>query len=845
MTAEVKISELPEAIVPLTGTELLPVVQSNITRKVAASALIPAVDAGTTTTGLPGTNAAVVNSGVGLSVVLDFTIPRGDTGATGNTGAAATIAAGTTTTGAAGTLATVVNSGSSSAAVFNFTIPQGVQGIQGIQGNTGDAATVAAGTTTTGAAGSSAIVVNSGSSSAAVFDFTIPQGTQGIQGIQGNTGNQGIPGINWLGTWGSATAYAIRDAVTYNGTSYYAIASNTNQPPPNVTYWNILAQKGTDGSGAGTVTSVGLSAPALFTVSGSPVTSIGSLGLSYSGTALPTANGGTGTTLDRPSIRPSLLLDFANTRSLDPRITFTRASTGTFYDPTSSAIAEQNLLLQSQTFGTTWITANGTLTTGILDPSSGTTATTLTATSANATVYETVTLLALPYTISFYVQRVTGTGTVNLTLDGTNFTAITVTGSWVRYSATVTPTAGSKTVGIQLVTSGDAVNIWGAQLEQRSTVSSYTLTTTATITNYIPVLQTAASGVARFNCNPTTRESLGLLIEESRTNLFTYSDDFSDAVWNKGTNSITSNTIVSPDGTLDGDKFVEDTTTGPHSISIAISVTTGTVYTLSVYAKKAERTQCAFVFSAVGFGTTTSDFFDLSNGTVLASQSGAASITAVGNDWYRIITTRTATATASSTFQIRTAASGSSSTVGNGYNGLYIWGAQLEAGAFPTSYIPTAASQVTRASDNASMTGTNFSSWYNVGQGSFYSEFIPYVTSSSSLRSIVFVDAAIPLYIVQNTTTLRTYDGTTVVVTANSITGGVAQKGAVGYGQSSVSLTLNAGTVATGSFDGQYGTTAAYFGSSNSASQLLNGTIKRFAYYPTRLSNTELQGLTS
>lgn len=303
MTAEVKISELPEAIVPLTGTELIPVVQSNITRKVAASALISAVNVGTTTTGAPGTNAAVVNSGVGLSVVLDFTIPRGATGATGSTGTAATIAAGTTTTGAAGSPATVVNSGSSSAAVFDFSIPQGIQGATGAKGDTGDtgatgtAATVAAGTTTTGAAGSSATVVNSGSSSAAVFDFTIPRGNTGATG---DTGAQGVPGINWLGTWSGVTAYAIRDAVAYNGTSYYAIAGNTNQAPPNVTYWDVLAQKGADGSGS--VSSVGLSAPALFTVSNSPVTSSGTLALTYSGTALPVANGGTNATTTQAAI---------------------------------------------------------------------------------------------------------------------------------------------------------------------------------------------------------------------------------------------------------------------------------------------------------------------------------------------------------------------------------------------------------------------------------------------------------------------------------------------------------------------------------------------------------------
>ena len=240
------------------------------------------VTTGTTTTGAAGTSASVTNSGTTSAAVLNFTIPRGDTGATGPAGSAATIAAGTTTTLSPGSSATVTNAGTSSAAVFNFGIPQGTAGA---------AATIAAGTTTTLSAGSSATVTNSGTSSAAVFNFGIPQGATGATGA---TGAQGVPGINWLGTWSSSTAYAIRDAVTYNGTSYYAIAANTNQAPPNATYWNVLAQKGADGTGA--VSSVGLSAPALFTVSGSPVTSSGTLALSYSGSALPIANGGTNAT---------------------------------------------------------------------------------------------------------------------------------------------------------------------------------------------------------------------------------------------------------------------------------------------------------------------------------------------------------------------------------------------------------------------------------------------------------------------------------------------------------------------------------------------------------------------
>jgi hypothetical protein len=233
--------------------------------------------AGSTTTGAAGTNATVVNSGSTSAAVFDFTIPRG------NTGAAATATAGTTTTGPAGTNATVTNTGTTSAAVFDFVIPRGNTGATGqgftyrnawvsgtsynaydvvtysgstyvcilavsgttippsdtthwtltaSKGDTGTSATVAAGTTTTGAAGTNASVSNSGSSSAAVFDFTIPRGNTGATG-QGYTAR---------GLWNSATTYAAYDVVYYNGSTYYALQSGTNQTPSNrPTYWSLTA----------------------------------------------------------------------------------------------------------------------------------------------------------------------------------------------------------------------------------------------------------------------------------------------------------------------------------------------------------------------------------------------------------------------------------------------------------------------------------------------------------------------------------------------------------------------------------------------------------------------------
>jgi hypothetical protein len=81
------------------------------------------------------------------------------------------------------------------------------------------------------------------------------QGPQGIQGIQGVQGIQGDPGTSfvWKGAWSGATAYVANDVVSSNGSSYVCILGHTNQEPPNITYWSLVAQKGEDGAGVGDV----------------------------------------------------------------------------------------------------------------------------------------------------------------------------------------------------------------------------------------------------------------------------------------------------------------------------------------------------------------------------------------------------------------------------------------------------------------------------------------------------------------------------------------------------------------------------------------------------------------
>ena len=156
------------------------------------------VSVGTTTTGDPGGSASVTNSGTSSDAVFNFVIPRGQQGTPGQDGITPTISAGTTTTGDSGTNASVTKDPSSteSEAIFNFTIPRGDKGDTGETGPQGSAATVSIGKTTTGNPGTSASVTNSGTSSEAVFNFTIPKGDTGSPGAKGDTGAVFTPSVS-------------------------------------------------------------------------------------------------------------------------------------------------------------------------------------------------------------------------------------------------------------------------------------------------------------------------------------------------------------------------------------------------------------------------------------------------------------------------------------------------------------------------------------------------------------------------------------------------------------------------------------------------------------------------
>jgi len=553
---------------------------------------------------------------------------------------------------------------------------------------------------------------------------------------------------------------------------------------------------------------------------------------------------------------PSLDLRFADNKLLTDAITganlvtFTRASTGTFVGSNGliqSAVT--NLLLRSEELdNASWIkqssvsvSANTTVA-----PNGTLTADTITWTSAsvNTGIYAQILsglAVSVAHTRSIYVRADSAGGTVQLT-DPTltvGITTINLTTEWQRIELTEnTPIAGSAGVWVRKTASSpNTIYLWGAQLEQSSTVGEY-IPTTSTI-----------NSAPRFDHNPTTGESLGLLVEESRTNLLLRSEELDNASWNKAASSVSANAIASPFGTTTADKLIEDSALAQHYIWQLVNVTASSSYTISIYAKAAERSEVYLSLSTFNsaFLSGVDAYFNLSNGTIRGSGVNAtAQISSTGNGWYRCSVSGTAQITTAAI--INAAATSNGTTffyIGDGTSGLFLWGAQLEAGAFATSYIPTATATVTRAADVASITGTNFSSFYNQTEGTVFAEAISVATNTSVFSiSDNSTNNRIQLETGSSTRRFRiTSSGSARYDNSVSYTFGTQGKTAGAYLDTSTNHATN-GTLGSSSTASPLPVVdRIYIGSNAAGSFPNNGTIKRLVYFPTRLPNNTLQAI--
>jgi hypothetical protein len=325
------------------------------------------------------------------------------------------------------------------------------------------------------------------------------------------------------------------------------------------------------------------------------------------------------------------------------------------------------------------------------------------------------TYLATNYTASVWVKGTAGETIRFAGQSGVEAENYTLTGEWQRLTQAWIATASNRTFNLNTSSGVTARTIYVAapQLEQSTTVGEY-IPTTSTI-----------NSAPRFDHDPTTGESLGLLMEESRQNLLLQSEDFS-TTWTNGESSENINVAVAPNGTTTADALVDTVNNSPHNVSQNVAGCAGsTSYTFSCYMKKGSKDFGALIFgpnASWGTGGGASVFFDLTNGTISASTSATGTIQALPNGWYRCTATATTVASPGTVFgRIGSSLTGSAQTYeGNGDEAIYLWGAQLEAGSFPTSYIPTTDATATRAADVASISGSNFSSWYRQDEGTVF-----------------------------------------------------------------------------------------------------------------------------
>ena len=444
--------------------------------------------------------------------------------------------------------------------------------------------------------------------------------------------------------------------------------------------------------------------------------------------------------------------------------------------------------------------------------------------------------------------------------DLTNGTIVSGTGTienagngWYKLSRSLTATTSVSSnficqlllvnTGTNTSYTGDGTSglfIWGAQLNIGSTAKPYFPTTD------------------RLNVPRLTYQNGGgggpsLLLEKQSTNLVTYSEDLTQTSWSVAQISVTANATTSPDGTQNADKIaINNGLVGGYIYQIQ-STTSSTIYTGSFFVKSAGIGFTKF-WSSVS-GAYCNAIINLSTGVITNGASPFPTIptaTNFGNGWWRVSYTETSGGGSVPIYVDAGSTSNGGDITGNGTDGIYLWGAQMEASSYPTSYIPTTSSSATRVADACYKTG--ISSLIGQTQGTM---FIDTYVGNETDEVYGWLQASLsgnPNDSIQvnragSNIQCQVYVGSTVqgIITGGTITKGQRIKVAVGYKQNDLVLYLN-GTQIGVDTSTDIPTCAvfqlgAYPPLPNDYTN--DGGINQAVLFTTRLSNSELASLTS
>lgn len=699
---------------------------------------------------------------------------------------------------------------------------------------------------------------------------------------------------------GPPTGYfSFVDKIGASNTCYYAIINTATNTISNEWEIGLGTVGGTTGSGNGTITRTSV-------LSSSNTNSLVNFSagtkqvfITYPATKAMYSDANGGITINNinslaantscyPTTKPSLILDFINNETLDPRISFSRASnttanitgSATYYDRNTEVISDQNLLRWSNdiTNANVWVdlgiyaairytaqtAPDGSNTANKLFLSATTFGSAFVA-QQNYSIYNPNWIDGNVYTYSASVWLKTDgpvSGNIVLTFSTVNQTT-NITNVWTKYTINNSGTGSNDLIfGFQSIyTDISMFWFWAPQIQQGATASlPYTPTYANPITIRMPVLMTASENTPRFDHDPVTRKPLGLLIEESRTNLLTYSGDISNAIWTIAA-GMTKTTYVGilPNG-LQGNIL---------RLTIPANLTNFfAIYNISATAQVASQDITGSIWMKLVSGNNKVGLSVQSSSK--GPQTGnnyVSKIQTIDTIWNRYFVTGNVSAPAGNYALVI----GNDGRIPSQQNmsavTVDICFGQLEIGSFATSYINTTGTPLTRNADTANISKDRFLSWFNGGEGSIYSEFMmPYLNgnqsnvyeisdSVSSYTRICFAAMTSGFqngyYFIQNngfstvvittgeTLTLQnninksvivykdnSFDLNYVALNSNIINSDFSQ-----YNQPKVPQTLNQIQLGANS-------------SNPSSIAVLNGYLRKFYYYPKALSRDTSIGLT-
>ena len=542
--------------------------------------------------------------------------------------------------------------------------------------------------------------------------------------------------------------------------------------------------------------------------------------------------------------------------------TFSRSTTGTYTD-SDGYIQDMpyNLLQYSEDFSNSfWTKTNTTVTSGFVSPNNTNNAFKLIASANDGQLIFSAVATGNSNTkaISVFAKANTTTsklriieqyysghrtdfdlnlGTIIYSNSGGTSSIENVGNGWYRCTHIQTYSSGQNFAVFAFRSAlPDSFLIWGAQLEEGTSAKTYFPTTTRL-------------NIPRVDYLNNSKGSL--ILEPQRSNLVTYSSDFSHSSYIRNQTTATTG-FISPDGNLNAYKLLEDNTNNIHRIYQTATVTGSPNTTISVYVKYLGRKNVLMRIA----DSTVGRWYDIENGVLGGIYQGApdnSSIEYVSNGWYRISITHTV----SNQCRLELWVSNTESTSayqGDTTKGVYLFGAQLEVGSYPTSYIPTSGSSVTRSRDLCDTQNLS----HVIGQTEgviFYDAILVHKSTSTSEdlfelsiddgtnQNIFFINNY------NNTLTVSLLNGGSSQFYNNSYnpTEGARYKLAFAYKQNDFALYINGNQIATDSSGTVPTLNQITFGNYyNNQLNLANSVkVNDFKLYNTRLSNSELATLTT